>query len=273
LTDITLGQATVVPLSQKRERMTMLLWGKPACGKTVYASTAPGKKLWLLFDPNGTASIRKRGDILVVDLSTYPLNKLQDFRQGTSFERDLVQLISDQSIETVVLDSITSFSQMALEYAIKHPTSSGNNFKASLEMPGLKAYGTRTAAIIALCTMIEMAARSNGAHLIFIAHDKEEYNDKGEIEEVTISLRGGASEAVPPRISEIWRIEDDGKTRWAYVRNHGKFRPMRTRMFATPDGQTRMKLSYDQDKASGTTLADLYKQWEDNGFDKLSLPA
>ena len=273
MTEITLGQATVVPLTQKRERMTMLLWGKPACGKTVYASTAPGKKLWLLYDPNGTASIRKRDDILVVDLSTYPIAKLQDFRQGTSFERDLVSLIRDQGIETVIVDSITSFSQMAMEYAIKHPTSSGSNFKASLEMPGLKAYGTRTAAIIAMCGMVEMAARSNGAHLIFIAHDMESYNDKGEIDEVTISLRGGAAEAVPPRISEIWRIEDDGKQRWAYVRNHGKFKPMRTRMFATPDGQTRMRLSYDQDKSTGMTLDALYKQWEENGFDKLALPA
>ena len=68
MTEIMLGQAAVVPLRHKRERLTMLLWGKPACGKTVFAATAPGKKLWLLFDPNGTASIRKRDDILVVDL-------------------------------------------------------------------------------------------------------------------------------------------------------------------------------------------------------------
>jgi hypothetical protein len=271
--EITLGQAVVTPLRQKRERLTMLLWGKPACGKTVFAATAPGKKLWLLFDPNGTASIRKRDDILVVDLSTYPLNKLQDFRQGTSFERDLVQLIRDQKIDTVVLDSLTSFSQLALEYAIKHPTSSGREFKSSLEKPGLAAYGTRSSTIIAMCMMVEMAARSNNAHLIFIAHDKDEYNDKGEVEEITISLRGQASEAVPPRISEIWRIEDEGKQRWIYVRNHGKFKPMRTRMFATPDGNTRMRLTYDQDTQQGTTLEALYQAWEANGFDKLTLPA
>jgi hypothetical protein len=43
-------------------------------------------------------------------------------------------------------------------------------------------------------------------------------------------------------------------------------------MFTTPDGSTRMRLTYDQDKQQGTTLEELYRQWEGNAFDKLALP-
>jgi hypothetical protein len=198
-----LGAIEVQSQSAKTEQLTMLLWGKPACGKTVLASTAPGKKLWLLFDPNGTASLPKRDDILVADFSTYNTKKMADFKQGGSIERDLLDLFKQDKIDTVIIDSVTSFTQLAMRYAIEHKDSSNNSFKSSIESPGLRAYGTRTALTVDFLLMVEMVSRSNGCHFIIIAHDMETYDSKQEIESITMSLKGGAADAIPPRISEI----------------------------------------------------------------------
>ena len=46
--------------------MSLLLWGASGTGKTTLACTAPGKKLLILFDPDGDASIAERDDVDVV---------------------------------------------------------------------------------------------------------------------------------------------------------------------------------------------------------------
>ena len=38
-------------------RVSMMLWGSAGCGKTTFANTAPGKRLYINFDPDGTSSL------------------------------------------------------------------------------------------------------------------------------------------------------------------------------------------------------------------------
>src|SRR5215217_1196867 len=109
-----LGSIAVESNTTRRETLVMLLWGKPAIGKTVLASTAPGKKLWLLFDPAGTASLNRRDDVIVADFSGYKTAQLENLKQGGIVERDLLKLLGIENVDTVVVDSVTSFGQMAL---------------------------------------------------------------------------------------------------------------------------------------------------------------
>ena len=56
-------------------RLTMLLWGSAGAGKTTYAATAPGDKLWFSFGDSEHASVAGRSDVFVMDLSGIHLMK------------------------------------------------------------------------------------------------------------------------------------------------------------------------------------------------------
>ncbi len=266
-----LGNITVETTASRTELLTMLLWGKPACGKTVFAATAPGKKLWLQFDPNGTASLQRTDDILVADFSATKPAHMGNFKQGGIIEKDLAKLISEHSINTIVVDSLTSFGQLCLYYGIATGKANSGKFTSSIEAPGMTGYGIRTSMILDFCAMVQRVASDGACHMIFIAHDKDTPNESGGIAETTISLGGQGNTVLPAKISEIWMMEDTGRARYCYTRSYGVRKPMRTRMFTTGDVE-KFTVSYDAEKRTGTTIADMYNAWKAAGFEKIPLP-
>jgi hypothetical protein len=267
-----LGNVTGSTTADRQELLTALIWGKPACGKTVLASTAPGKKLWLQFDPSGTASLRRSDDIIVADFAHYKAVQLENFKQGGIIEKDLLKEIPANGINTVVLDSLTSFGQLALSYGIQTGKANRGSFRASIEQPGQTGYGVRSAMVLDFVSMLLRVCADTRAHCILVAHDQESMDDDGKISEVTISLGGQGKALIPAKISEIWHLEDTGKERRVYVRNHGLKKPMRTRMFSVPDNVTSFRMAYDQEKQSGAGIADWMKAWQAAGYSKIALP-
>ncbi len=267
-----LGSIAVVDNTVRRETLVMLLWGKPASGKTVLASTAPGNKLWLLFDPSGTASLSKRSDVKVADFSGYKAAQLENLKQGGIVERDLVKMLASGAFDTVVVDSLTSFGQMALSYAIVSGKANKGTFRATIESPGMTGYGVRTAMMLDFAQMVLRCCIDAGKHCIFVCHEVEKSSgDDGKIDEITIALSGQTSMVLPAKVSEIWYVEDTGRQRIIYVRNHGMRRPMRTRLFQ-PGTETRFVWTYNQDDGTGGTIAEWYEQWQAAGFAKVPLP-
>ena len=267
-----LGSVEATTTFERQELLTMLLWGKPASGKTVLASTAPGKKLWLLFDPSGAASLKRSDDIIVADFTAYKPQRLEDFKQGGIIEGDLMRGIKAEGITTVVVDSLTSFGNSALYYGIYTGKANRGTFKSSIEAPGQTGYGIRTGMLLDFVTMVMRVCADCKVHCIFVAHDAEEMDDEGKLTGITFNLGGQTKNVLPAKISEIWFLSDDGKQRTIYVRSHGLWRPMRTRMFTTPDNNTRFKLSYDQDKGTGEGIATWYARWQEAAFNKIALP-
>ncbi|CAB4163267.1 AAA domain containing protein [uncultured Caudovirales phage] len=268
-----LSSITVQPTVTRVELFTGLLWGKPACGKTVLAASAPGKKLFLQFDPAGTASLTRSTDILVADFSGMKSSMLQDFKQGSLIEKDLIKLIKSEGINTVVVDSLTTFGQQALHYGISTGKADRGGFKASIETPGMTGYGIRTAMMLDCASMVQRVCIDSNVHCIFVCHESTTQDDKGVINEITISLGGAMQNILPARISEIWHMEDTGRERKVYFRNHGVKKPMRSRMFVpNTDGQTSFTWTYDQEKQTGEGIADWYTAWQANGFNKVPAP-
>ncbi len=69
--EVMLGNRTLGAVDLSSTRVALLLWGASGCGKTTLASTAPGTKLWILFDQDGANSLAGRDDYVVLDLTSF----------------------------------------------------------------------------------------------------------------------------------------------------------------------------------------------------------
>ena len=114
---ISLGSIEVTTPKTQVTRMSMVIWGPSGCGKTTIAATAPRPILWVNFDPDGTSSLMDQDDIYIADFSMENPSKVATFKHDNA--GGIKQVLDDHpEIQTVVFDSITSFNEMALKFAV-----------------------------------------------------------------------------------------------------------------------------------------------------------
>lgn len=257
--------------------LVMMIWGRSGCGKTVLASTAPGNKLWFQFDTQGTASLGKRDDVITLDFSGYSHAKIDDIKEGGLVERDIIRTLKERTdIHTLVVDSVTSIAQLCLAHAVQSGKASGNNFKATIEQPGMAGYGIRNRLVLSVVRMFMRVTSETNRHLIFICHEDAPDKDKdGNIVRISVLLGGTLPEEVPINLSEVWYLEQDDKDRrYIHVRPYARRVPMRTRMFRTTAkmATAAIPFTYDNDSRTGDGIATWYEQWRETGFDKIDIP-
>lgn len=245
-------------------RLSILLWGASGCGKTTLAATAPGGKLWLLFDPDGTISLSGRTDILVCDLSG------EKHQITIKFKADdpllIERMLRDNPwIDTVVFDSVTSYGILATENAVSVVKS------ATLENPGLKGYGHRNALVLRACISLMRLTKRLNKHIIIIAHeDTPSVNEEGIIQFITLALGGKMTNSLGMQLSEIWWMQDTGKERRIAVRNVRQRQPMKTRMFDSSRGE--FTWNFDANTWKGEGIATWFERWKANNGRKIALP-
>jgi len=246
------------------KRVSMLLWGLPGCGKTHFANTAPGKRLWINFDPDGTSALAYSEDTLVLDYSAETLGYMEQCKTMNPFDLDSI-LKNDPSIQTVVIDSVSRFVSNAVQFSI------GRAPGATFENPGPAGYGFRNRFTIGLVNGVLIATGKHNKHVIFIGHEGQpQTNESGVIQAISILLGGDLQVTVPQQISEVWRMTDNGLERRVTVRQIGLAKPMKTRMFDTTSGYD--FIASNKVNASKVDLAVLFKEWQDGNYEKLKLP-
>lgn len=269
--ELKLGTIPITAPETTDRRMSMLLWGLPGCGKTVLAGTAPGKKLFLNFDPDGFTSLNnKHVDYLVADMSKAASSITERFKEEDPL--NLGKLFTEApEITTLVVDSITSFADMAMQWAVPHATAAGIK-GISVEDPGFKGYGRKHAWTYAMVMNILRITAKYKKHVIFIAHEDNPTKDSsGVVLHITMMLGSSLAADVPVKISEIWHVSDTEKERRIAIRPCRMRRPMKTRMFLT-NKEPEFKWTYDADAHTGEGIADWFKRWEANNFMKIALP-
>jgi len=275
---IKLGPVTAEPAGELSTRMAILLWGLATVGKTTFAATAPGHKLWLSFGDNEHVSIACRKDVIVAPLHGLSLDDLFKHAQSDDpFGLDKA-LSENEDITTVVADSITALTFRALQKAVKDGVGGSRNFSPTMQQPGMSAYGGRNGIVLETVTGLLRVTAKHGVHLILTAHEADastKKDDKGNdiIDYVTTMLGGQLVNNMTHRLSEIWYMSESSSGRMLAVRPTRRRRPMKTRMFSGLD-DPEFKLTYDADKPDKgqMTIAKWYDQWVASGYEKIGVP-
>lgn len=272
-TQLQLGPVQVTTGEDAIKRMAILLWGPANCGKTTFAATAPGDKLWLSFGDNEHVPISSRKDVHIANLSPLSLDEL--FRHAKSenpFNLDSF-LSENENIETVVVDSVTALTYRALEKAVEDKVGAGKGFSPTIEAPGISAYGGRNAIVLKVLTGILRVTDKYGVHCIMTAHEDDPTmkmeGNKEVIDYISVQLGGKIVNNVTWRLSEIWFMDQStvgARDRRLAVRPTRMRRPMKTRMFDTKKGVD-FVINYDADKPDKgqMTIASWYEAWKKTG--------
>lgn len=278
---LTLGHLPVESGKETPSRMAILLWGAATCGKSTFAATAPGKKLWLSFGDNEHVSVSNRDDILVVNLANMEYGELFKHAQSDNpFGLDRF-LEENEDVATVVCDSVTAIEYKALQKAVGEGIGRGKGFTPTMEAPGLSAYGGRNAITIEVLTGLLRVTSKHNVHVIFTAHEADPVLEEGtgQISYIAIQLGGKLVNSVTWRLSEIWFMSQETtgeRKRQIAVRPTRKRKPMKSRMF-DQKGNPEFYIEYDNEKpddAKGQmTIAKWYDEWMDNGKNRIPVPS
>jgi hypothetical protein len=269
--------------TETKSRLSLLLWGPQGGGKTTWAATAPGGKLWISFGDNEHVSVQGRKDVWVMDASTKSSEEVfQDGVGSNPFNLDRY-LYEMKEVETVVIDSITQVQYLALEKSVNDKLGWSRTFTPTMQAPGRGAYGGRNAYLLEIVRAVLRVTAKHQVNVIFTAHERDpntKIDTKGQelIDAIRISLGGQLINQVSCQMSEIWNLrqEPGGKrNRIVTTRVSGYRFPLKTRMFLQ-NGEASFILNYDPslpDEAQGQmTIRRFLDQWNASKMQRIPMP-
>lgn len=263
-------------------RAAIMIWGAATCGKTTFAATGRGDKLWLSFGDNEHVSVMRRKDVHVLPL--YKLSTADLFKHGQDRDNPFgldQYLNAEQRIATVVCDSATALTYQALLKAVYiDKVGKGRDFTPTIEAPGMSAYGGRNAIVLEVLTGLLRVTAKHNVDLIITAHEadaktKQERNVE-IIDYIGVMLGGQIVNNFSWRLSEIWYMsqkDTSDKGRRIAFRPTRMRKPMKTRMFVDND-LPEFDLKYDAhrpDKGQ-MTIAGWVDEWLEGGGALLPVP-
>ena len=252
-------------------RLSMILWGEAGSGKTTLASTMPGKKLWLQFDPDGVNPIRHFDNWSRIDMSGDMSVDLMRRYVDKPVPFDLDKHL--EGFDTLVVDSLTKMSEHALAYACSQIPTSRSGFKPTIYQPGMEGYGLRNNIVGAFISNILRITSKMNKHLCLITHERDgERNDAGAVVSVAMMLGGQLPNITAKDISEVWHVRDYAGKHYIAFRPERLRSPMKTRMFDTSSDKTNFEWRFNATTGKGHRIDDWWEAWKAGKYQKLALP-
>jgi len=166
----------------------------------------------------------------------------------------------------LIVDSLTKFSEHALQYAVRVAP------KSSIEAPGLQGYGLRNICVSSLISNVLRITSALNKHVIFITHEKDaDRNNDGAILSVGMLLGGQLPNIASKDISEVWNIRDVNGVRHIAIRPERFRAPMKSRMFDMT-AQTSFPLRYNANTNAGPAISTWWQDYIAGNFAKLPVP-
>lgn len=261
----------IVNSTERKTRSTGVIWGLAKCGKTTFLTSLPGKKLFIMLDPDGDASIPDRDDISILRLYEQPDDVIKRYMidKLPTFLRK-----NEEGFDSVVIDSLSTFGQVTLNEAIRQGVGESREFKPSLEAPGLGAYGARTNNLVDMVNKVLRATGSVGMNCWFTAHEDEPSKDaKGNVVGTTLTLSGKATNGIGLNVSEIWHMRKNDNKWFISISPCRGRAPMGSRLFdVTKEPEFQLKFDPAKPLDQPHSLAKWYDDWAKQGRTKLNLP-
>lgn len=250
--NIKIGGVEAKNVDAGQKRFSGMIWGAPGTGKTMLAATAPGKKLWLLFDPNGADSLEQspeKDNCVVVDLSSQNYNIVSQGCNENPF--GIEQYLKDGTIDTVVFDSATTFLDLCLKLAV------ATTRNATIEVPTQAGYSRRNSYMKQTLNNLIRLTNKYNKHIVIIGHeDNGQMDDLGNIIKQTVMIGGSSNNAICITLSEIWYLGILSGKRKILFEPFGVKSPMKTRMI-----DTKKCKSVEWDKDGGTGIKEWFDEW------------
>ncbi len=204
----------------------LLLMGDAGVGKTVFACSLPGRTKLLDFDGKAdSAALFYKGKAQLdnIDVEQFTsgldLNPIQQMERVIKDELIPQQKSGKMSFDTLVLDSITTFSAAALAHIVKTNPGIKRTVSAQGMQPGLQDYGILSREFQRLISGL-LALPCNVIMLAHIATEKDETT--GQLLRHTM-MDGSFAKKLPIYFKEVWRAYvKDGK-RWAQTQADGQY--------------------------------------------------
>lgn len=243
-------------------RMCMCVWGPAGTGKTTLAATMPGRKAFISFDPDGTASIMGYDNVTVFDLSGTADSYVARFKDNDplGIERTL------EHFDSYIIDSGTTVVERCLGRGISETKG------ATLERPSPGAYGARKNLFVNFIRNIINITGKHDKHLLITAH--ETVIEQDDVSKITMSLGGSLPNDVALRINEVWNMFENSSGKQIMVRASRGRAPVKTRMFDVVNiKEFTWRFNPNEPEAPDNIRIDrLFEQWKAGGFKKLALP-
>lgn len=253
--ELKIAGVEVKKVEQQPKRLNLMLWGMSGIGKTLFASTAPGKKLWLSFDPDGLSTLNfapEKENIETVDLSK---SNYSIVRQGCNENCFGIEMyLRDNTFDTVVFDSATTYLDLCLRLGIEGIKN------ATMELPSMAGYAKKNSYFKqTMINLIRLTGKYN-KHLIIIAHqDNGKMDEIGNLIEIAPMIGGSNGQSIAIMLSEIWFLGNFNGKRKVMFAPFSTYKLMKSRMIDL-DKCKQIEWNYNLE-TGGHGLNTWYEQW------------
>lgn len=264
---------TVEKTKTTTKKLAMIIWGPAGVGKTTLAATMPGKKLFIQFDPKGVDSISNRDDVLVADFSAQrqsivsKIVNLSTSGAKTAFFKDIESFIDENEVDSIIIDSLTTFGDLALYHAIDSIPA------ATLAAPTWDGYRKRLKIVMEFVSSFLKLCEEKDKHVCFVAHETTIDDPTNGRKLVTLLLGGSLPTEIPIRLGEVWHyacIEDKGVHKYQVTLQSSMIKkPMKTRMFSLQNGS---KFFIKNTDNIPPIIENLFNEWKKGDWQKIAVP-
>ena len=226
----------------EQANINIFLWGREGVGKTYLTTSMPKPCFYLTFDPNALNGANdllvngsiKETDIPMVSFDEGDYKAIRDAYKNPLNPFNLEDYYKQIQFKTLVIDSISSFFKLAMQYGVEYASNSLKE-NSTIERPGFAGYGVRSVATKEMIFNVINWCNKHKVNCVIIGHEGEQEKDENTgLRYHTVSLSGDIPLEIARWCDECWMLApSQDSSRGLVVKPINNARPIKSRMFSS----------------------------------------